>query len=197
MSSPTLTVLLVAAAALAVIAAAAPTPEHHKAYKQHRPYGSRADDSYDAKEDQIDGLPDYMNPAVAKQLKCSACKVLMDELYDRLKAIHNDRKPKMYEVVDVVEGVCADVRDNYGLLMRSNQATNEFSRNKAITRMKGAWINTYLEGRCGELMSHHEESIVEEFPRVQAVEQLMQLVCWRLEQSCAHETAPTDDGDEL
>jgi hypothetical protein len=174
MTSFTLVVITLALFALVASAAYRPKPEK-------RP-------TYQAREEQLDGLPDHGDPAVRVQLECSACKALVSQLYDDLSKLYDLRhsRPKHYEVVEVTEHMCARVRDSYGLLMRNNMATNEFSRDEAITRMKGSWINSFIEGRCGEILSHYEEPIIENFPRLRnKLKDFQKLVCYKLDKKCA------------
>ena len=59
--------------------------------------------------------------------------------------------------------MCKMIKSDYGLLMKNNKPTMDFSRNSAITRLRGNWINTFLENRCNELLSEHEEDITESY----------------------------------
>jgi hypothetical protein len=143
--------------------------------------------TYIAKDEQLEGLPDYGNPVVKAKLDCSACKALVEKLHTDLNDLYKrrDDRPKAFEVVEVTEHLCSRVRDEYGLLMRNNQATTDFSRDERITRMKGAWINSFVEGRCGYLLSHFEEPIIENFGHMRhRVEDLQKLVCYKLDKRC-------------
>ena len=175
---------LFAVVVVALLVVVAPTP----AAAAYRPKPEKRP-TYAAREEQIDGLPDHGNPRVRAQLECSACKALVEKVYDDLTALYDLRhgRPKQYEVVEVTENMCARIRDEYGLLMRNNQATNEFSRDASITRMKGSWINTFVEGRCGEILSHYEEPIIEHFPRMRGrLQDFQKFVCYKLDRKCAH-----------
>lgn len=162
-------------ALVVVVLATAVMARHHES----RP-------TYTAKDEQLAHLPDHTDPHINHQLRCSACKNLADHIFERLSKLHKLRhgKPRSYEVVEALENICGELRDQYGLLLRNNMPTNEFSRDESITRMKGAWINTFIEGRCGDILSHYEESIMEHFGGYSKAEQLQQLICYRLERSC-------------
>jgi hypothetical protein len=144
--------------------------------------------TYVAREEQVEGLPDYSDPATKAKLDCSACKALVEKVHEDLSKLYDLRhsRPRHFEVVEVTEHMCARIRDEYGLLMRNNQATTDFSRDAAITRMRGAWINTFVEGRCGYILSHYEEAIIENFPKMrQRPQDLQRLVCYKLDKRCA------------
>ena len=118
-----------------------------------------------ASEEQVAQLPDYADPEVAKKLKCSACKCLTTEVYNRLTILSELRhgKPKTFEVIEVLEKMCKMIKSDYGLLMKNNKPTTDFSRNPAISRLSDGWINTFLENRCNEMLSDHDEDIVSSY----------------------------------
>ena len=185
----------VALAAVALAVSSAGVAAAYRPKPEARP-------TYNARPEQIDGLPDHGDPAIRAQLQCSACKALTAQVYDDLTKLYELRhgRPKTYEVVEVTENMCARLRDEYGLLMRNNMATTEFSRDQAITRMKGAWINSFIEGRCGEILSHFEEAIVENFSKMRGrVKDLQKLVCYKLDRHCvkAEHTHSSGKHDEL
>lgn len=143
--------------------------------------------TYAAREEQVEGLPDYNDPHVRTRLGCSACKALVEKVYEDLTKLYDLRhgRPRHFEVVEVTEHMCQRLRDEYGLLMRNNHATTDFSRDASITRMQGAWINTFIEGRCGEILSHFEEPIIHHFPKLRGqLGELQKLVCYKLDKKC-------------
>lgn len=135
--------------------------------------------TYTAREEQLEQLPEYTNPAIRNKLKCSACKCLTKELYAQLHPLYEKRHghPKLGEVAEILDGFCRTVRNEYGLLMKNNLPTTDFSRNSAITRLQGAWINNFIEGECGELLSEHEERILDEFPNFRSASDVQTKVC--------------------
>jgi hypothetical protein len=143
--------------------------------------------TYDAKDEQLEQLPDYGDPKVMKALRCSSCNALIKEVYVRLMALNKrkDGKYRMYEIVDVLEDTCPTLRDEYGLLLKNNKPTTVFSRNKAITRMSGSWINSFIDTRCGELLSTYEEDLIKHYKLVKDLEELRELVCVKWEKTCA------------
>ena len=160
-----------------------------------RPRSAERRPTYEADEEMIEGLPDYTDPVIGRKMKCSACKALVSEVYEKLIRIYKFRhgQPKSYELIEEMEGMCRTLKDEYGLLKRNNKATTEFSRNEAITRLKGAWINTFIEGRCGEILTTHEDAIAEHYAKVRNVGELQQMVCVKWDRSCTREEAERDE----
>eukprot|EP01012_Entosiphon_sulcatum_P040443 TRINITY_DN54097_c0_g1_i1.p1 TRINITY_DN54097_c0_g1~~TRINITY_DN54097_c0_g1_i1.p1 ORF type:complete len:173 (+),score=40.57 TRINITY_DN54097_c0_g1_i1:22-540(+) len=123
-----------------------------------------ASSAHDPSQEQLDLLPDFGNPKVARKLKCSACKMIFNEVYDAFRGLYQYRKsPKEYEKLEVIENLCRNVKAEFGLLMRNNKPTNDFSKNKKISRLTGNWINSFIETRCGEIISQFEDELIEEF----------------------------------
>ena len=91
-------------------------------------------------------------------------KVITKEIWHRLIKLHKRfKQPKEYYVIEALENTCTQIRNDFGLLMRNNKPTQEFSSNKKISRMTGNWINSYIETHCGNIFSEYEEEIVEDF----------------------------------
>jgi len=141
--------------------------------------------SHPAPQEQVDQLPDFSNPEIAKKLKCSACKCLTREIHDRLSALDKLRHgtPKHFEVAEKIEALCKIVNDEYGLLMRNNKPTLDFSRNAAISRLRGNWINTFLVNRCNEIVDEHENDIVKNYKK--NYEDFKLLICRELSGFCS------------
>jgi hypothetical protein len=142
--------------------------------------------TYTAKDEQLEQLPDYGDPKVNKALRCSSCNALAKEVYEKLVDLGKRRngRPRQYEVAEVLEDICPTLRDEYGLLLKNNKPTTVFSRNKAITRMQGSWINSFIDTRCGELLSSHEEQMIEWYSKVKDLEEFRELVCIKWEKTC-------------
>eukprot|EP01062_Namystynia_karyoxenos_P027148 TRINITY_DN20922_c0_g1_i1.p1 TRINITY_DN20922_c0_g1~~TRINITY_DN20922_c0_g1_i1.p1 ORF type:complete len:215 (+),score=69.73 TRINITY_DN20922_c0_g1_i1:74-646(+) len=158
------------------------SPKQKAQYEENRKRGTAATD------EQMDGIPDYGDKQVSKRLRCSACKCLAKELFDELRRVHKLRhgKPRSWEVEEVLEGICATLRNDYGLLRRNNKPTEEFSRNSAISRLTGNWINSYIESRCGELVSSYEDDIVQSYTNGELID-FQRLICSQRDGSCTEE----------
>ncbi len=93
----------------------------------------------------------------------------------------------MHAQVELIEHMCEEVKHEYGLVMRRNKPTLEFSRDESISRLKGAWINLYIEGRCGKILAQHEEQILEKYRQVRNLGEFQEWICKRLDKSCHSE----------
>lgn len=146
-------------------------------------------------DEQLSQVPDLTNPANAKELKCNSCRALAREVFEVLTPLIRLRHghPKHYELVDAVDNLCASIGKNYGLLLKNNKPTTEFSKNAAITRYTGSWINTYLERRCGELMEHYDEDLLREVLRTERLEHYRDVVCSKWEKSCTSTESVRED----
>eukprot|EP00759_Apiculatamorpha_spiralis_P012887 PhF_6_TR19739/c0_g1_i1/m.28805 len=144
------------------------------------PHTHQADDA------QVEQLPNYEDPIVQKKLACSACKSLTLEFQNKLLILRKLRhgKPKYYEVAAEIEGVCKSVKDQYGLLMKNNKPTMDFSKNPAISRLRGNWIDTFLENRCNELLDQHEEELLKSYHST-TVEEFRSLICRESAKLCS------------
>ena len=142
--------------------------------------------SYEAKEDQLEQLPDIENPVVMRELACSSCRALTQELYLQMMEVHKkkDGRPRTSDLIDVVEGICPYLADEYGLLLKNNKPTTIFSKNKAITRMQGNWINNFILNRCSEIFSLHEDDILKQYAKVKDLEAFQSLVCIDWQKKC-------------
>eukprot|EP01065_Artemidia_motanka_P036155 TRINITY_DN44061_c0_g1_i1.p1 TRINITY_DN44061_c0_g1~~TRINITY_DN44061_c0_g1_i1.p1 ORF type:complete len:213 (+),score=77.80 TRINITY_DN44061_c0_g1_i1:71-640(+) len=138
-----------------------------------------------ATEEQTDGLPDYGDPAVSKRLRCSACRCLTKEVHSELRRVDKLRhgKPRPWEIEEVLEKICSRLRNDYGLLRRNNRPTEEFSKNTAISRLTGNWINAYIESRCGELMGNYEDEITDTYKEGELID-FQRRICGELDGSC-------------
>ncbi len=160
-----------------VDAARRPTPykpsTHHYAEVQEHPH-----------------MPDRHAPDNKRALQCSSCKVLTDEVWQRLHALAraNKGKPRHFQQVDVIEAMCKEVKHEYGLVLRNGKPVMEFSRDDAIETLKGTWINDYVEHRCGKILASHEEQILEKYKQVRDLAEFQQVICKKLDRSCLTET---------
>ena len=71
--------------------------------------------------------------------------------------------------------------------MRNNKPTLEFSRDDAVSRVKGSWVNLYLEGRCGKILAQHEEQILERYKKVNDLPEFQAGICQKIDRSCLEE----------
>lgn len=134
-------------------------------------------------------MPDHTDPQNKKRLQCSSCKVLTQEFWERLHALseRNNGRPRRDQQMDVLESMCNEVKIDYGLVMRNNKPTLEFSREDAISRLKGSWVNVYLETRCGNLVSNHDEVILDKHKTLKNLAEFQQFICQTLDKSCLNE----------
>ena len=160
-----------------VVAARRPHPQHHETHH------------YGASEEIHAEMPDHTLPKNKKALECSSCKVLTEEVWTRLHALSKkmNGRPRHSQQVDLIEDMCVDVKREYGLLMRNNKPTLEFSRDEALTRLRGSWINIYLEGRCGKILAQHEEQILERYKKVRDLAEFQAAICQKIDRSCLQE----------
>ena len=154
--------------------------------------GVTIEESYTAKDDQFDQMPDVGNRKVMRALRCSSCNQLTTEIYTQLvelteKKKKAGRRPKSYEIAEVTEVICPTLRDEYGLVLKNKKPTNIFSKDKALTRMTGAWVNSFIDTRCGEMLDAWEDQIIEEYESVTSVDDMKRLVCIKWEKTCKEE----------
>eukprot|EP01060_Flectonema_neradi_P030079 TRINITY_DN429_c5_g2_i1.p1 TRINITY_DN429_c5_g2~~TRINITY_DN429_c5_g2_i1.p1 ORF type:complete len:170 (+),score=35.24 TRINITY_DN429_c5_g2_i1:83-592(+) len=147
----------------------------------------------EATEEQTEGLPDFGDKKVNKRLRCSACKCVVAEVKGALDAVSKLRhgKPKAYELEDKLDNLCRVMRDNYGLLRKNNKPTEIFSKNSAISRLQGNWINSYLETRCGEILSEYEDELLSSYS--ESLIDLTDLICRQGDSTCTEEQIQTED----
>eukprot|EP01059_Diplonema_ambulator_P021778 TRINITY_DN3623_c0_g1_i1.p1 TRINITY_DN3623_c0_g1~~TRINITY_DN3623_c0_g1_i1.p1 ORF type:complete len:190 (+),score=38.09 TRINITY_DN3623_c0_g1_i1:40-570(+) len=143
------------------------------------------DEGTAASDEQMEGMPDYGNPEDARKLKCSACKnVVLEvkEALDKLEALRHG-VVKSYEIEDVLDSLCSKISVTYGILRKSNRPTTIFSRNKLISRLTGNWINSYIETRCGEILTDYEDDLITNY-RI-PLQELQDKICRKGVQYCA------------
>uniref|UniRef100_A0A7S0VMT4 DUF3456 domain-containing protein n=1 Tax=Hemiselmis tepida TaxID=464990 RepID=A0A7S0VMT4_9CRYP len=116
-------------------------------------------------EEQNQNLPDFGDPAVAKRLKCSACRASAVEMHEALAGLRKKRgkvKIQEYEYIEVMDAVCdGPVRTGYGIQLKNNLPTHKFSKDNLISRAKGNWAARYVSGICGDVYREHEEDMLE------------------------------------
>ena len=132
-----------------------------------------------AKDEQIDNMPDTSNPAVMKELQCSACKAAAREAYEALWNLHTLRRGSVqeFEYDDMFDNHCQIIKRKYGLLMRKNKPTNELSRNTAISRVQGIWVGTMVEDACAELLDKYQDRMIKEYPNSHLYKEFQQWAC--------------------
>lgn len=141
--------------------------------------------TYRPSEDEVNKIPDVTKND--KELKCNSCRAIAREIHERLWRVSRLRHghPKHYELVDVLDPVCSEMGTSYGLLLKNNEPTTEFSRNEKISRYQGAWINTYLERRCGDVTYQYDDDLIREALRHESLEAFRDVLCTKWEKSCA------------
>eukprot|EP01064_Diplonema_japonicum_P009075 TRINITY_DN1653_c11_g1_i1.p1 TRINITY_DN1653_c11_g1~~TRINITY_DN1653_c11_g1_i1.p1 ORF type:complete len:208 (+),score=54.70 TRINITY_DN1653_c11_g1_i1:66-626(+) len=154
-----------------VIAPMADAKQKKKNKKDYKDEGTAAT------EEQMEGMPDFGDKEVAGKLKCSACKNVVAEVKMALDALTELRhgKPKSFEVHDALDDMCRKISLNYGILRKNNKPTTTFSRNTAISRLTGNWINSYIETRCGEVLTDHDEDLALNYRRT--LPELQDMIC--------------------
>lgn len=155
----------------------------------YRPHAVDHQKHYYAPEQVHKDMPDHTDPKNKPALACSSCKVLTEEVWQRLHALakRHGGKPRMHAQVDAIEKMCNEVKHEYGLVMRKNKPTLEFSRDETISRVRGGFINLYIEGRCGKILAQHEEQILEKYRQVRDLGEFQASICQRLDKSCLSE----------
>eukprot|EP00667_Euglena_gracilis_P025091 EG_transcript_29249 len=146
--------------------------------------------------EQVERLPDVSDPRVAKRLRCSACKAVVKEVHQRLQKLAKLRpSPKSFEVIEALEGVCPSMSQRYGLLLKSNQPTEEFSDNQQISKLQGNWINMYLETACGTLFDEYEDDMVDNFNkwRLWSIAEAQDYLCFGKAADCRNEAWLSDE----
>lgn len=143
--------------------------------------------SYTAPDPVQATLPEYTLPKNKKRLRCNACKAIAEEIHQGLNALaeKNNNRPRRDQQSKFLEKVSLTMRNEYGLLMKNNVATFEFSKDEDISRIKGNWINVMLEEQCGSLVVDYEDEILaqyqkdrEDFPSFQ------KFICRKLVKTC-------------
>jgi hypothetical protein len=143
--------------------------------------------NYFPSEQLQETIPDHTNPKNKQKIKCSACKVIAEELYFGLTALakKNNNRPRRDQQTDFFDKVCAKMKTDYGLLMRNNAATLEFSRDADISRIKGSWVNFRLEEHCLSLLDQDEDEILEEFKKSKDdFVSFQKFVCKKIDKVC-------------
>lgn len=143
--------------------------------------------SYTAPENVRASVPEYTKPANKKIIKCNACKAIAEEMHRGLTALaqRNNNRPRRDQQSTFLEKLSGVMKTDYGLLMKNNVATFEFSRDEDISRIKGNWVNVLLEEQCGSLVVDYEDEILaryekdkNDFPAFQ------EYVCRKLVKTC-------------
>jgi hypothetical protein len=143
----------------------------------------------------LEQVPDPTNPGTKKKLACSSCRAVAKEAFGAMDRLRKLRKgvEKYSEKVEALETVCTTIGKTYGLLMRDNKPTFDFSSNSAISRLQGSWVNTYIESRCGDLMEKYDEDFIKGFGKVSTVIEAQALLCKEWERTCSVEEAAKED----
>jgi len=147
-----------------------------------------------SQEEQFNRIPALTEPKSKKKYQCSSCKAFARELYGIVKPKLRGR-PRLQEIemADAIDPLCRQLGRQYGILMRNNFPTNEFSKNTAISRMSGSWITAYLENRCGELLERFEDDLDHRVASASTPEQFQEVLCATLDKSCGKKQAVKED----
>lgn len=143
--------------------------------------------SYSAPDAVQATMPDYTIPKNKKILRCNGCKVIAEEIHQGLKALaeKNNNRPRRDQQSKFLEKVSTTMRTEYGLLMKNNMATFEFSKDEDISRIKGNWINVMLEEQCGSLVFDHEDEILAQYEKDKNdFPSFQKYVCRKLVKTC-------------
>jgi hypothetical protein len=146
--------------------------------------GSKA---YEATEKELKSLPDFGKPPVYRKLRCTACRASVIELHEGLVELQRrkggQKYVKEYDRLEMIEAVCFDSKLSnaaqkkdfkrkglplfplkaWGLQRRNNEATTDFSRDVAISRIQGNWVNNFLTNMCGEIIGEYDEELFHGF----------------------------------
>jgi hypothetical protein len=137
---------------------------------------------YEKQED----IPDVNDPKIRPVLTCSACRAFAKEFYSAVQRVHTLRHgaPKSFELLDAVDRICKTIGEKWGLLLKNNKPTHEFSDNEAITRYKGSWIAHFLEDRCGQIMDTYDEELFRAAAAAPSLKDFKRKLCKEWEKNC-------------
>lgn len=178
---PATPLLLTALTAAVLLVVHVQCDGHSSTPNREQPKGYRPSD------DEVAKIPDLTDPLKSKALRCSSCRAVAREIHERVAAAYKLRhgKPTTFEIADALDPMCRGMATQYGLLMKNNEPTTEFSRNKAITRFQGSWINTFVERRCGEIVDALDDDLIPLAKKhVESLGAFREAVCKEYEGSC-------------
>jgi hypothetical protein len=118
--------------------------------------------------DQEGALPDISDKHHLKSLKCGLCQATVMEMAFGINRNENElgRKLKEVEVVEVLDKVCTQNMDKYGLMLdEKGQPTAQWSNSENSLRAKGGWVTRLALGTCADVYGEHEEYLVEMAPK--------------------------------
>lgn len=162
------------------------------------------------KDHSLELMPDVTNHQVMKELRCSSCKVLSNELYRNLHSVHTaaalkagrNPKPTHHELVHTLDEMCAHHNNKYalatdGITGKASTTVVTASDYAAGEHVQGLWLNKFMKHRCAHLLLHHEESILESHLAVQSSEEFERYMCVDWEHSCDGKSTQTIAAEAL
>lgn len=119
-------------------------------------------------------LPDLSDPSVRKQLQCSVCNAVSNEIrtafMERVlkkdppakKKSGKPSKPKLsdLDVAEVLDGFCERVGKEYGMM---DLRTQPDWKKEDKDAHKGYWITSFFVNHCSEVVSEMEETMIKHF----------------------------------
>ena len=149
-------------------------------------------------------LPNIEDHAVMKKLRCSSCLQLSKQLWTKFQTVYSNaettprqavkvgygggvKAPIHAELVRVIDGLCLELNNVYGLVMRDGESTTEVSDDKSQELLQGLWLNDFMKKRCAQLMVHHEDRIIEKHPEADKLDHFSKMMCMEWDGSCEKE----------
>ena len=149
----------------------------------------------------VDLLPNIADHAVMKKLRCSSCLQLSKQLWNKFQTVYSTasttpkqalkvgygggvKAPIHAELVRVIDSMCLELNNVYGLVVRDGETTTEVSDDKTLELLQGIWLNDFMKKRCAQLMVHHEDRIVEKHPEADTIDHFSKMMCMEWDGSC-------------
>eukprot|EP00759_Apiculatamorpha_spiralis_P034716 PhF_6_TR35756/c0_g1_i1/m.51942 len=109
------------------------------------------------------GLPNIQNPAVYKQLQCSACRSVTRELHTILNKQFSNRKIGEIAIAEITDGFCERLADEFGMYQPNRPHLDLPDEEKRPD--KGYWVNAFFIARCSETLDKFEDYLFREYKK--------------------------------
>merc|ERR1719329_332851 len=104
--------------------------------------------------EQESALPDTSDPKKMKEMKCGVCQATVMEMAYAInrQVAEKGRKLREVEVVEVLDKICVQNMDKYGLVLdQDGQPTSKWSNDDRQLRAKGGWVTRMATDTCSDV----------------------------------------------
>eukprot|EP00388_Colpodella_angusta_P028345 GDKK01012190.1.p1 GENE.GDKK01012190.1~~GDKK01012190.1.p1 ORF type:complete len:181 (-),score=28.97 GDKK01012190.1:82-624(-) len=137
-------------------------------------------------------MPDPSDPENQKQLKCSACAAVVQEMYGKFTEITKEahekgyKQAKDYEFVDAMDEICSTINKEWGLQVEGDSVSLNY-RPKSVAKyqVRTGWVGSLIRDRCAEITDKYDQQLIKLGKGTKDRKDWAELICVVLDKTCA------------